>query len=256
MMKLQTRNSAPAPLLALVMLGFIVGSTPLQAAIPPSPKLPVMFAKGDIFAADSLEKNQLFKWELRQTHSKNGDVFTSTWRAPSTGGATYAIETTELSTSGELQHYGINQLQTQESGAVNVVGNKAIFSWVESGKAHTSEEEITDGFVAPSTIPFLIQKKWKELIAGEKVKMRLAVLPWRETVGFYLKKVKGGGFNEAELELTPTSPILSIFSPNIGFTINTQTKRIIRFHGPSLAKARIAGKWKDVDVRASYRYLR
>lgn len=221
-----------------------------EGSVPPART----FAKGEMFAAKGQDSHPLFKWELRKVRSKKGDTFRSTWSAPN--GTLYASEITELGRDGHLKRYEIDQFQTGESGAVEIKQKKAVFSWGTPSSMHTSEEDLSDDFVAPTTIPFLIQKKWKDLQLGREVKMHLAVLPWKRTIGFALKKIsENRKAKEIELKLSPSSPILSFFSPNMGFTINTKSKMIVKFSGPSLAKGGSDGKWKDVDVHALYRYL-
>jgi hypothetical protein len=162
-----------------------------------------------------------------------------------------------LVSNGHVVRYSMEQLQLGEVGSLEVSDGKARFSFTRNGKTETSEEDAVDNLITgPTTMDFL-ERHWKELLAGETVSSRFAVIARKETVGFkFFKEAEEerGGRRVVRLKMKPTSIVIAALVDPLVFWIDRETVHLVEVRGRTLPMARVGDRWKDLDAEILYRY--
>ncbi|MBC7692015.1 MAG: hypothetical protein H7222_09610 [Methylotenera sp.] len=152
---------------------------------------------------------------------------------------------------GNLKQYEVKQLQLAESGAIEVRGNRVLLSYTRGGKTSTSEEEFSERFVIGSTLLDYLRRHQQELLQGDTLRVRFAVLSRTETVGFGLSlDVRKPG--RLRVRMSPTSPVIALFLKPFYFTFSDDLKRIVEFQGIAMPKVARGSGWQDFRTQTLY----
>ena len=137
-----------------------------------------------------------------------------------------------------------------------------LFTWEGKGKTETETETLDPEkplLVAPTTVPYLKQN-WTQLMKGETLSARFAVLDRRETVGFKFFKVSaedsGQPFrpDRVVIRMKPTSLIISALVKPLHFVFDSQGVHLLELEGRLPPKRKKGDQWKDWDYHAIYQY--
>jgi hypothetical protein len=149
------------------------------------------------------------------------------------------------------------QKQIGTKGNLEVRDGKAFFSFLNEGKTKTDDEKYTDDFIVTSTLVKFLQARWPEVMKGETLKVRLAVLDRQETVGFQFKKESDKDLNGAPgviLKMKPSSVIISALVSPLYFGFAADGSKLLELSGRTSVKLKVDGKFKDFDGYTVYTY--
>jgi hypothetical protein len=128
----------------------------------------------------------------------------------------------------------------------------------KDGDVDTSTDDSEENLVVPSTVMSYIRPHFAEILRGEKVKLKVAVLDRRESFTFYMKKYKeekaANGDDILVLEMAPGSIIVKALVSPMYFYLNAKSGELFAFEGRSALRRKEGDKYKELDVRAAYEY--
>ncbi len=208
--------------------------------------------KGTAFEAGSKHTKPIFYFT--STDQISGATKTTTSRFTGLDGKDLAVEEIFF-TEGKLTNYLVHHKQANEEGTLEVKDGKLKFSYTKAGKTNTEEEDVPELLVIGPTILDAISSHWDELMKGESVKFRFAVLDRKETVGFKIAKDSESireGASVVDFKMKPTSLIISALVDPIHFILSKDKKEIIEIIGRTLPKKEVGGKLQDLDPEILY----
>jgi hypothetical protein len=168
-----------------------------------------------------------------------------------------AVREQTIMEGGKLRKYIFKQLQTGESGFLEIRGDKVFYSWTKDGETETDEDDLEPNLViAPTTIDYLA-RHWDRILKGDEIKVRFAVLERQGTVGFKFFKVgetKVDGKEAVRVKMKPTSFIVAALVDPLIFTLDKATVRLLEIQGRTFPKKLVDGEWKDLDADITYQY--
>ncbi len=134
--------------------------------------------------------------------------------------------------------YRFEQHQTGESGRIEVRDGIVRYTFRDSkGRVHEDTEDYEEGFVAGPSILSYMRWKWKEIVAGETVPLRLGVADRQESFGFEVSLEKGQtGSGPVRVLLRPTSFFIRFFVSPIVFVFERETGRLLESRGRTFLK--------------------
>ncbi|MEK6579617.1 MAG: hypothetical protein AABZ55_10360 [Bdellovibrionota bacterium] len=209
---------------------------------------------GEIYQRGSAQQKTLYRLKREEKKTKDGLSVQSLFSDPSDKPAVAESTTIE---NGQIKEYRQIQHQIGAEGVLTVEGNRIKFRYTRDGKTKSDEESLTDNFIiAPTTVEF-IAKHWKQILNGETVDSRFAVLDRVETVGFKFFKVGETQLENQEVvivKMKPTSFIIAAIVDPILFYLSKSNQRLLKLDGRVPPKQFVDGKWKDLDAEIIYRY--
>jgi hypothetical protein len=192
-----------------------------------------------------------------QTEQHTGDTLTSVRRVYATPQEQEAAVEEVTFEGGRVQAYRLEQKQTGDQGRMEVSGGRLLFTYTAAGKTSTdSELAPPDLVVAPTVVPYL-RARWDTLLQGQTIKVRLAVLERKETVGFQFTKIGEptvGGKPVLVVQMKPSSFIIAALVKSIRMTFDKESRRLIDYSGRTVPLRQVDGKWEPLDVEIEYRY--
>ena len=208
-----------------------------------------------LYAQGSRHDQPLFTQS--QTEQHTGDTLTSVRRVYATPqGQEAAVEEVTFE-GGRIQTFRLEQKQTQEEGRMEVSGGRLQFSYTAGGKTSSDSEIASPDLVVPPTVVPYLRARWDALLQGQTIKVRLAVLERKETVGFQFTKIGEstvGGKPVVVVQMKPSSFIISALVKPIRMTFDKESRRLIDFSGRTVPMRQVDGKWEPLDVEIEYRY--
>lgn len=168
-------------------------------------------------------------------------------------GEVVVLEKTVMSLDGDkerLVSFEQDQKQLGTVGKLEVRDGKAYFTFLKDGKTKSDDEKFTDDFIVTSTLVPRLQAHWAEILKGETVKARLAVLDRQETVGFQFKKERDQEINGAPgviIKMKPSSVIISALVNPLLFGFTADGAKLLQLEGRTSAKVKVDGHFKDFD---------
>ncbi len=151
---------------------------------------------------------------------------------------------------GHISQYVIQHKQLKENGSLEVKDGKLSFSYTANGKTSTSVEDAPKNLVAgPSLVPF-IEKNWSEIVKGETISFRYAVLDRRETVGFKVFKTeegKRGDIPTLTIKMKPTSFVIAAIVDPVMLVFSAKDRSLLEITGRTLPKKSVNGSWENLD---------
>lgn len=210
---------------------------------------------GYLFALNSDRKSPLFRIQAELTSpSPAKRLFASTYFDQNNS---LALKEEAQFNNLQLETYVIIQKQLDEIYRLEVRQGKLYFSKTAQGKTETQEEDLPENLViGPSFVPFL-RSHWNELLKGETIKSRLAVLERKETIGFNFSKDSEGsldGRNVVVIQMKPANFITSLLVKPIYFTFERENRQLIKIVGRMLPKVKDGSNWKDLEAEAVFLY--
>jgi hypothetical protein len=156
---------------------------------------------------------------------------------------------------GKVTSYKQEQTQLNATGSIEFNDGKAKFTWNRNGKEKTATEEAGPEFIVGSQIPLQIEAHWAELMKGETMKRRLAVLERLETVGFSFSK-EGEGTSDGKkaviIKMKASSFIIAAIVSPVHFYMSEDGKALYEIKGRTTVKKDVNGKMSDLDADVVY----
>ncbi len=158
---------------------------------------------------------------------------------------------------GKILKYQIHQKQLGDERTLEVKDGKVIFTTVSDGKTKTDQEDLAPNLVVGPTVIDYLKKNWKDIVGGETISIRFAVLERRDTVGFKFFKeseLKINGKDCIVVKMKPTSFIIAAVVNPLLFTFEKDSVKLLELKGRTLLKQNVNGTWKDLDADIVYEY--
>jgi hypothetical protein len=192
-----------------------------------------------------------------QAEQRSGDAVTTVRRAyfdPT--GKEVAVEEVTLD-GGKVKTFRLDHKQLNEQGSLEVKDGRLYFSYTAEGKTKRADEAMTADFViAPLLIGYL-HAGWKDLMAGQTLKARLAVLDRRETVGFQSTKTGEGTVNGkavVHVQMKPSSFLIAALVKPIRLTLEKDSQRVVEYSGRAVPRQWTGSKYETLDADVVYTY--
>jgi hypothetical protein len=216
--------------------------------------------KGKIFDPES--GKLLFQYENKK--GSTGAVTFSHTRYQELGTGDPVVEEDMLFENGKLKSYKYNQLQTQESGTIEIKDGKVFYNYIEQGKASTDDEKFEEGMIVPDQIEDVVRDSWKQLEAEESVKIRILLLERQNSVGFKLFKDKDRDYKgkpATDIVMKPSSIFIAAVAPSFRVTVEKDSPhRLLEIQGrlpvrmPKVNPPKKRSDWKAIDARVELDY--
>lgn len=158
--------------------------------------------------------------------------------------------------NGQVAEYTLLHKQLNESGSMEVKDGKLHFSYTAKGKTSTSTEEAPSNLVVGlSLVPF-IEKHWAQILKGDSVAFRYAVLDRRETVGFKVFKTEEGKRGETPtltIKMKPTSFVIAAIVDPVLMVFSSKDHQLLEIVGRTLPKKVVNGAFEDLDPKMIFK---
>lgn len=218
--------------------------------------------KGQIFPAGQPEEKAVFKYE--NTRIKAGEeVVSSKTRYLDTEGK-LLVEEDVFYEGGKLRRYRYNQLQTDERGEIEIRNRKVHFTYFSQGKKQTDQEDLEEMTIVPDMIGDVLRSSWKQLSAGESVKVRFLLLERLDSVGFkfFVEKERDfAGKRAVDIVMKASSIFIAALAPKIIITMEKDyPHRLLETNGrlpvrmPKVNPPKSRKDWKAIDGRLVLEY--
>lgn len=233
----QTEAISPKKLLALLILA--LGSSFAGAESRP---------RAHVFESGSHREKLLFEY-YREESTPNGNLQVKARFTDPQGHQAFGEQ---LECSGITpKSYRYQHGQIDESASLEVKEGRLHFVYTKDGKTQESFEKApAELVVGPTIFPYL-QAHLAELIRGEKIKFRLAVLDRRETYGFQFHKeggVERDGRKLMHVSMKPTSFLVAAFVDPIGFYVIPESGKVVESYGSTLLRKRVGDTWEQLSA--------
>jgi hypothetical protein len=225
-----------------------------------APAMADEMVKGKIF--DPQSGKLLFQYENKK--GSTGAVTFSHTRYQELSNGKSAVEEDMLFENGKLKNYKYNQLQTDESGTIEIKDGRVFYNYVEQGKTSTDDEKFEEGMIVPDQIEETIRASWKQLEADESVKIRILLLERQDSVGFKLFKDKDRDYKgkpAVDVVMKPSSIFIAAVAPSFRVTVEKESPhRLLELEGrlpvrmPKVNPPKKRGDWKAIDARVEMDY--
>jgi len=204
--------------------------------------------------ADKDHKSVLYNYKSESDTSGDTIVVNNRFTYPDGKPATH--EEITFHKDGHVSMYRQEQAQLNANGTIEIGGGKAKFTWTKDGKTKSATEDAGSDFIVGSQIPLEIGLHWGELMKGDTMKRRLAVLERRESVGFSFSK-EGDGESQGKkaviIKMKPTSFIIAAVVSPIHFYMSTDGKELLEIKGrTTVKKDKGGGSFGDLDADVVY----
>lgn len=161
--------------------------------------------------------------------------------------------------NGRVQKARIENRALGKISELEVRDGKVFYKMTQAdGTVKTSDDDYEENLVVPSTVMSYIRPFNDKLLAGEEVKLKVAVMDRRESFTFYMKKYKmekgPHGEDILVLKMSPGSIIVRALVDPMYFYTNPKTGEMFAFEGRSALRRKEGDKYKELDVRAAYEY--
>ena len=160
--------------------------------------------------------------------------------------------------AGQLTKYVEEQRQLGEWGVMEARDGRLRFEWSSGGtKAETGSEALPPNLVVGATSIDYLAERWRDLLAGKDIPVRLGVLERQETVGFEFALMHEGkldGKDVVYVAFKPTSFFVSMVVKPIVMIFEKADARLLELRGRVGIKKRSGSGWKDLDTEMVYVY--
>ena len=151
----------------------------------------------------------------------------------------------------KLKAYSTKNSQLNSTSHLEVKGKSIFFTYTRDGKTKNDDEDLPVNLIVPPTTGDFMERHWKEILKGDSVDARVAVMARAETVGFTFSKVREetqGTKKVVIVKMKPTSMFISALVDPLIFTCDAVSGTVITFTGRTLPRVLINGKWRDLDA--------
>ena len=224
---------------------------------PPAPaSLPASEVRGRVFYDQLNKKEPSFFFHSKESMQDGKRVVTAIY---SDKDGKELVREENYFEEGKLVRSVYRQNQVNEHGEVSFREGKAHFTFTDhKGTESDSEDAVPDMILGSMIAPHVLQH-WKELMAGESIKVRYMAIERCETVGF--KFFKDGERTEngrvvVDLKMKPSSFIIAAVVKPIRLTFTKDEPRyLVEVEGrtpirwPKSDPPKSRKDWKAIDAR-------
>lgn len=155
--------------------------------------------------------------------------------------------------NGEVKEYSQNILSSNYHATVKVLEDKVVFEINDDGDIKSKTISKPPQLVMGPFLNVWIQSHLVELVSGNKVEFRMAVVHRMDIFGMQLERIEG---DEEEvrkkkwikLKMKPSSIVFAALSPEIVFFVDAHTGKVMRYEGP------VGSQISDRSIEGTIRY--
>jgi hypothetical protein len=207
-----------------------------------------------VYELDKPRDQVLFNY--RSESEEKGDTILVNNRFTYPDGKPATHEEITFQKDGRVSLYKQEQAQMGATGSIEIGGGKAKFTFTRDGKTKTATEDAGSDFVIGSQLPLQIEAHWAELMKGDTMKLRLAVLERCESVGFNFTKEKDGevdGKKAVIIKMKPSAFFIAALVSPLHFYMSPDGKELYEIKGrTTVKKDKGGGKLGDLDADIIY----
>lgn len=210
-------------------------------------------ARGVVYYSGATPENKgsnQYSFEMTDTKDGSKRSVTLLWKTKS---GQVLVEENATLVDGLLQKYGVQQKQIGENALAEVKGNKLHFEKTAAdGSVSRDEEDYDSKVLVMGQMEDFVKSHWDDLMAGETLKVKFAVVFRKETIGFALEKEKEAivsGKNAIIVKVKPSSFFISLFvNPLRLYLESSGDHRLLQLEGRLPIKV-ITGEndWSDIE---------
>ena len=153
---------------------------------------------------------------------------------------------------GKLLSLEIEHKQRQEKWTATVKDGRVYFENKDKkGKVKKDDIKLKPNFVTRANLKDYLFQRWKQLMNGETVKMRYAVLLRQETFGFKVKKDREEVINGEKMlvfRMKPTNFLIAQFVDPIYFYVRVRDSIVTKTIGLALPLVQRKGEWEEIET--------
>lgn len=191
--------------------------------------------------------------EYKNESTVDGDkkIYTNTFTGPD--GTVLVIEKTTVHVvdgKETLVSYEKDQKQIGAVGKIEVVGDKASFTYTKDGKTKTGSEKIDGAFVVGPTTTNFLRANWEAIKKGETLKARVGVVDRADSVGFQYKRDGEktiDGKKAIVVKMKASNFVISAVVNPIYFTMTEDGSKLLQVDGRSAVMQKKDSSFKDFD---------
>lgn len=162
------------------------------------------------------------------------------------------IETATHDADWGLREFTEYQFQLGEVGRLFVRDGVAEFHLTHGSTERVATERIDLPVVVGPTLYGFVELHRAELLAGQRVPFRFAVLSRLETIGFELTLVDARAANQLRICMKATSPLIGLLVDPLYITYE-RDGQLVALDGRVPTKVRQGDEWADFDAHVEYR---
>jgi hypothetical protein len=203
--------------------------------IPPVPPVPVAapaaVIKGKIFTMDHPE-TEAFRYENTRTQ-EGSTLFSRTIYTDLAG--KHLVDEETIYDSGKFSKYTYTQLQTGDSGFIEVKDGKVFFSFSDPEKTKADDKSYNADMITADMLQDKIHQNWDLLMKGDDLKTRFLVLEVQDDFGFKIFKDGETNFNgrpAVSLTMKASGFFVALAAPSFHFIVEKEAPhRLLRMEG-------------------------
>ena len=241
--------------LSSLILGSVVISTVTSIIVAALPASAELRYTAKVYELDSNRSKLLYNYRSDSEPAPSGDTIIVNNHFTYPDGRPASHEELTFTKDGKVTLYKQEQAQLGATGSIEIGGGKAKFTWKRDGKEKSATEDAGSEFIVGSQIPLEIEAHWAELMKGDTMKRRLAVLERLETVGFSFSKEGGGdvdGKKAVIIKMKPSSFLIAAVVNPLHFYMSEDGKALFEIKGRTTVKKDENGKMGDLDADVVY----
>ena len=197
----------------------------------------------------------IFNYTEEWLNLPDGSRLVTRFTAPN---GSVAVAENVLFLHGKLSEYTVDQKQMGYTNTLEVEGESALYTRVDTKTGHRKQKKDDWGdnyIVIPELLSFAV-KHWDEIVQGDTVHFRVAVLEEMDTYGFKIFKdseVVVKGRKAFVFKIKPSSIFIAAVLPASYLTLDAKDKFPLRFRGPALPRLK-SGPSNQRDLEADMVY--
>jgi hypothetical protein len=158
----------------------------------------------------------------------------------------------------KLQKFIQEQNQIGAWGTLEPRGNQIHFEWVDQHhEMQVNNEDNPPNLIVGATLIDFLRDHWGDILQGQGVDARFAVLDRQETIGFQFKMVareRKDGKELIHVRMSPTSIFVQMVFKPLELVLERKKVRLLSLRGVVGLKRRVGNAWKDIEVEMVYEY--
>ena len=215
-----------------------------------SPSGTLIRQTGEVHAIEALMEPAFYTFERVQKQTATGSTVEVWFRDRNHATALYEKV---IYDHDRVALYESFQNQIGEHYVLQVSDGRGNFQVDRQGRARRSEETWGEDSLIVDQLPEHVRGHWKDLLSGESVGFRFAVISRGETVGFRMsatRKATPDGQPAVVVRLRPRNFIVALFVPPTDMVFrDDDAKTLLEVTGLLPVKLSKRGKWVDFSGR-------
>ena len=147
----------------------------------------------------------------------------------------------------EVQTYTFEDFRRGLKGKMERKASEIHWEFTENGETRHDKSGVESHLTVGPVMLRFVEKHWDELLKGETISIRLAVLDRMETVGFTMKH-DATQSGTVRMSMVATSFFIRLIAPRVEFDFDLNTKKLKQVRGPTLLKIQDKGEWKQLEA--------